>query len=170
MKNIDKYKETKEALRAYQSLYLKLGSPDTSFAKWLEEEYEDPKPPTLIEVAKELSRVLKAVRCTVGSSRDLSLDLVDRFIDAVEREKQKPLRNCDKYTDLAEARRKFNELCRKHDENCYNLEGRIVNRPIPRCSLWEIRWDDKNRDNDYYKYSKCFPMWLYMVCDDTKKE
>ena len=145
---------------AYQSLYIKLGSPDTSFAKWLEEEYEEPKPPTLLEVAEELSRDLKAVRSTVGSSRDLSLDLVDRFLDAVDREKRKPLRNCDKYTDLAEAKRVFNGLCDEFDENCYRVYDGKDGKPHSRCPL----------DCKKAGLGGCFVAWLYMVCKDTKKE
>lgn len=159
MKNIDKYPNTANALEAYAA-YKGDSIGGVPFERWLEDEYVEPPPPTLIDVAEELSRDIKAVRDTVGSRRSLSHDLIDRFIDAVDREKRKPLRNCDKYTDLAEAKHAFNKHCSRFNENCYEINDRRDNKPTPRCPLSGLRTGE----------GECFPMWLYMVCKDTKKE
>ena len=102
MKNIEKYPNTKDALKAYDGLEPK----NMPFDKWLESEYEEPREPTLLETAEELKNVLKR-KDTVFS------DVVVAFsslTDAIEREKRKPVRNFDKYKTPKEASMYINDF------------------------------------------------------------
>ena len=47
MKNIEKYTNTKDALEVYNTI----GDKRIPFNDWLELEYKDPPPPTLLEAA-----------------------------------------------------------------------------------------------------------------------
>ena len=90
MKNIEKYQNTKDALDAYNKLKTK-GVP---FDKWLEREFEEPREPTLIEAA---SAVIDEWYYTYNNV--ISNDLGDKLVElknAIEREKRKPVRNCDR--------------------------------------------------------------------------
>ena len=89
MKNIEKYTNTKDALEAYNSLGLK----NVPFDKWLESEYEEPRVPTLLDVAKEVVKAWYA-KIPEGSIARVGQSIV-RLSSAIEREKSKPVRNCD---------------------------------------------------------------------------
>lgn len=103
MKNIEKYPNTKDALKAYDGLEPK----NMPFDKWLELEFEEPREPTLLDVAEELKNVLK--------QKDISLSDVavafSRLTAAIEREKRKPVRNFDKYKTPKEASKAFSLIC-----------------------------------------------------------
>ena len=103
MKNIEKYPNTKVALEAYNQLKSK----NVPFDKWLELEFEEPREPTLLDVAEELKNVLK--------QKDISRSDVavafSRLTAAIEREKRKPVRNCDKYNTVKDAMKAFSFMC-----------------------------------------------------------
>lgn len=103
MKNIEKYPNTKVALEAYNQLKSK----NVPFDKWLELEFEEPREPTLLDVAEELKNVLK--------QKDISLSDVavafSRLTAAIAREKRKPIRNCDKYNTSEDASKAFELMC-----------------------------------------------------------
>ena len=54
--------------------------------------------------------------------------LAEKESSAIEREKRKPLRNCDVYT-MAEQSRRHKEYCKSHSTN-----GQCV-----KCTLWQMR-------------------------------
>lgn len=117
MKNIEKYPNTKVALEAYNQLKSK----NVPFDKWLELEFEEPREPTLLDVAEELKNVLK--------QKDISLSDVavafSRLTAAIEREKRKPVRNCDKYKTADEASRAFTWMCDNMScQHCPYNQGR----------------------------------------------
>ena len=117
MKNIEKYTKTKDAIEAYNQLKSK----NVPFDKWLELEFEEPREPTLLDVAEELKNVLK--------QKDISLSDVavafSRLTAAIEREKRKPVRNCDKYNTVKDAMKAFSFMCDNTAcEHCpYNQGG-----------------------------------------------
>ena len=117
MKNIEKYTNTKDALDAYNQHK----SNNVPFDKWLESEYEEPRKPTLLEAAEELKNVLK--------QKDISLSDVavafSRLTAAIEREKRKPVRNCDKYKTADEASKAFSLMCENVScQHCPYNQGR----------------------------------------------
>ena len=117
MKNIEKYPNTKVALEAYNQLKSK----NVPFDKWLELEFEEPREPTLLDVAEELKNVLK--------QKDISLSDVavafSRLTAAIEREKRKPVRNCDKYKTVDEASKAFTLMCDNMScQHCPYNQGR----------------------------------------------
>ena len=88
MKNIEKYPNTKDALDAYN----KLNSREL-FETWLELEFEEPRESTLLEAAEELKNTLSQKDITL---HDVAVAL-SRLTAAIESEKQKPIRNCDRH-------------------------------------------------------------------------
>ena len=118
MKNIEKYHETKGALEAYNKLDFK----KVPFDIWLECEYEEPHVQTLLEAAEAIVKV--------GSGT-----LVADLCSAVEREKAKPVRNCDKYKTAKDALTGFNEMCsEKHCDRCPFSAKRNE------CNICKLNW------------------------------
>lgn len=104
MKNIEKYKETQDALDAWDK-YLH-GGGEMTFDAWAKHEADLP---TLLEAAE-------AVRDTwCANMRHGSLSRVataiSKLSDAVTIEKTKPVRNCDKYRTAEEAWTAFRKMC-----------------------------------------------------------
>ena len=109
MKNIEKYTNTKDALAAYNALYSKT----VSFDAWLGCEYEEPRVLTLLEAAKEVVKTWYA-KLPGGSIARVRQSIV-RLSTAIEREKRKPVRNCDKYKTSEEAHVALAEFCGKNE-------------------------------------------------------
>ena len=108
MKNIEKYTNTKDAMEAYNALDLK----KVPFDVWLECEFEEPRVPTLLEAAKEVVKTWYA-KLPGGSIARVGQSIV-RLSTAIEREKRKPVRNCDKYKTAEEACQALKEFCGKY--------------------------------------------------------
>ena len=123
MKNIEKYTNTKDALAAYNAL----GLNKIPFDTWLECEFEEPRVPTLLEAAQEMTRTWESqwqyghLSIVEKSVRNLSL--------AIERETRKPVRNLDKYKTANEATKGFKEMC-NGIKNCVDCRFRHVNCAI----------------------------------------
>ena len=101
MKNIEKYNEAKAALNAYNSIIFK----KVPFDVWLECEYEEPPKQTLIEAAEAIVNIVSSTPTSVTRNLFRELRL------AVEREKENPVRNCDKYRTSKEAFIAFEKMC-----------------------------------------------------------
>ena len=101
MKNIEKYHESKDALNAYNSIISK----KVPFDMWLECEYEEPPKQTLLEAAESIVKIVSSTPTSVTRNLFRELRL------AVEREKAKPVRNCDKYKTAKDAFAGFNKMC-----------------------------------------------------------
>ena len=101
MKNIEKYNEAKAALNAYNSIILK----KVPFDVWLECEYEEPPKLTLLEAAEAIVKIVSSTPTSVTRNLFRELRL------AVEREKENPVRNCDKYRTAKEAFIAFEKMC-----------------------------------------------------------
>ena len=108
MKNIEKYHNTKDALEAYNSL----DSKTVSFDTWLECEFEEPRVLTLLEAAQGVVKAWYA-KLPEGSIARVGQSIV-RLSYAIEREKRKPVRNCDKYKTAEEAGQALKEFCGKY--------------------------------------------------------
>lgn len=120
MKNIEKYPNTKAALDAYNSLDFKRVPFDT----WLECEYEEPHEKTLLEAAEAVIDEWYYTQDNVTLN-----DLGDKMVDlkkAIDREKSKPVRNCDKYKTVKEASIAFTKMCEgtECEKCCYNNSTR----------------------------------------------
>ena len=89
MKNIEKYPNTNDALEAYNALDLK----KVPFGVWLECKFEEPRVPTLLEAAQEVVKTWYA-KIPEGALARVGQSIV-RLSTAIEREKRKPVRNCD---------------------------------------------------------------------------
>ena len=108
MKNIEKYTNTKDALEAYNQPKFK-GVP---FDEWLECEFEEPSVPSLLEAAKAVVKAWYA-KMPEGSIARVG-QLIVRLSSAIDREKRKPVRNCDKYRTAEEAHQALKEFCGKN--------------------------------------------------------
>lgn len=109
MKNINKYPNTKDALKAYNSLDVKR----VPFDKWLDGEYEEPRVPTLLEAAEAVAEAWFDDGKIEGVK-------ICALVDAIDLERRKPVRNFDKYRTAEEAQEAFNAWCLGVDkcENC----------------------------------------------------
>lgn len=96
MKNIEKYTNTKDALEAYNKLDFK----KVPFDEWLESEYEEP---TLLEAAEDAANE--------WFLKGFNHDKMSKLLDAVIREKKKPVRNFDKYKTAKDANEGFIKFC-----------------------------------------------------------
>ena len=114
MKNIEKYPNTKDALAAYNALDLK----KVPFDVWLECEFEEPRVTTLLEAAQEVVKTWYA-KIPEGSIARVGQSIV-RLSSAIDREKHKPVRNCDKYKTAEEAYTAFMKMC--CDRPCLGCE------------------------------------------------
>lgn len=119
MKNIEKYTNTKDALEAYNQHK----SNNVPFDKWLECEFEEPRKPTLLEAAQS---VIKARLYDMPDVSSVTFDCaISNLVDAVEREKRKPVRNCDKYKTADEASKAFTLMCDNMScQHCPYNQGR----------------------------------------------
>lgn len=89
MKNFEKYPNTRDAMDAYAAHRKREGLP---LEEWLDREYVEPHEPTLLEAAEAV------VDSYIGAlARTDMKDDVDRLLSAINREKHKPVRNCDMY-------------------------------------------------------------------------
>lgn len=107
MKNIEKYHETKAALEAYNKLDL---SKKVPFEEWIEREYEEP---TLLEAAEDAANE--------WSLKGFSRDKMSKLLDAVIREKKKPVLNFDKYRTYEEAFVAYSEMCDSRKCKLFNF-------------------------------------------------
>ena len=104
MKNIEKYQETKAALEAYNSLGLKM----FPFEEWIECEYEEPSKQTLLESAETLTDAWFNGGTIDGVKKKILI-----LADAIEREKKKPVRNCD-VGSAEDQLERHEEWCERH--------------------------------------------------------
>ena len=132
MKNIEKYNDSKAALNAYNSIISK----KVPFDVWLECEYEEPPKPTLIEAAEAIVKIVSSTPTSVTRNLFRELRL------AVEREKAKPVRNCDKYKTAKDAFAGFNEMC--DERTCYRCPFSAERNECMSCRLtWLYAEADK---------------------------
>lgn len=128
MTNIEKYKETKDALAAYYCLDTK-GVP---FDTWLKCEFEAPCKPTLLEAAEEVVTAWRADGC-IGVLEAVRKHVAD-LADAIAREKRKSVRNCDRYRTAKEAFGAFMNICIQNCSTCpYNIN---LNNGVGCCFNW----------------------------------
>lgn len=107
MMNRDKYQLTNDAIEAWDKYHD--GGGDMPFDKWLKCEFEDPSAPTLQEAAEGLINVWEVH----GSRHPYILKKMLDLSDAVEREKKKPVRNCD-VGSAEDQLERHEEWCERH--------------------------------------------------------
>ena len=114
MKNIEYYRNTKDALDAYVGAYRKDEIGDRPFDIWLECEFEEPRKPTLLEAAEAVTTAWYA------DGHDGVLESVRKHVidlaDAIAREKRKPVLNCNAYGTADEAVDAFVGFTRRNKE------------------------------------------------------
>ena len=108
MKNIEKFPNTNDALKAYNQTKSK----NMPFDKWLESEYEEPRMQTLLEAAELVVTIGKSKKIPEGSLTNLWNAIVN-LSEVIEREKKKPVRNLDMYKTAYEAYEGFEKFCYK---------------------------------------------------------
>lgn len=111
MKNIEKYQNTKDALEAYNAI----GLDNVPFNAWLEHEYEEPRKPTMLEAAESVANSW----FDDDKTKVFGMKICD-LVNAIVREKCKPVRNCDKYKTAEEAYTAFMKMC--CDRPCLGCE------------------------------------------------
>ena len=133
MKNIEKYTNTKDALEAYNQPKFK-GVP---FDAWLEHEYEEPREPTLLEAAEAVANSW----FDDDKTEVFGMKICD-LVNAIDRERRKPVRNFDKYKTAEDAHAEFIEFCRKY--TCGKC--RFVNKGTPVGYAIEWLYGDASKD------------------------
>ena len=120
MKNIEKYHETKAAIEAYNHQKSK----NVPFDVWLECDYEEPREKTLLEAAEAVIDEWYYTQQNV-TLNDIGEKIVD-LKNAIDRERRKPVRNCDKYKTVKEASIAFAKMCEgtECEKCCYNNSTR----------------------------------------------
>ena len=116
MKNIEKYKETRDALEAFRAWYKDHKHSVLTMSGWLEKEYEAPPPPTLLEAASDAVDTL-AGDVVKGwyKANDTFVEKMRVLRSAIASEKLRPVRNCDKFATQEEAVAEFMKIC---DREC----------------------------------------------------
>lgn len=131
MKNIEKFQRTKDAIEAWGKCH---GDGDLPFAAWAEQEYVDPNVPTLLEAADEAVAEWRL--------EGFDNDKISALLDAVTREKAKPVRNFDKYKTSKKAYDSFMKTC-SGAESCDNCRFRVC-RSIAACAIaWLYAYAEK---------------------------
>ena len=119
MKNIEKYKDTKDALDAFRAWYKDHRDSVLTMSGWLEKEYEAPHPPTLLEAVEAVSDEWYATGPDVND-HTFGLKII-ALEKAADREKSKPVRNCDRFATQEEAVAEFMKICDKECELCEDV-------------------------------------------------
>ena len=120
MKNIDRFTSTKDALEAYRKLDFK----KVPFDIWLDCEYEESCAQTLLEAAEAV------IDEWYYTQQNVTLNNIgEKIVDlkkAINRERMKPVRNCDKYKTMKEASIAFEKMCEgtECDKCFYNDSSR----------------------------------------------
>lgn len=108
MTNAEKYPNTQGALEAWR-MYGDRGG-DKPFDLWLSLSADIAPEPTLLEAAEKL--IIGFVN--TWSEGWSSMECLENLRKAVKREKNKPIRNCDRYKTGEKAQEAFNSICRTH--------------------------------------------------------
>lgn len=129
MKNIDRFTSTKDALETYKKLDFK----KVPFDIWLECEYEDPREKTLLEAAEAVTDEWYDMQQNINCN-DIGEIIVD-LKKAIDRERMKPVLNCDKYRTAKDALAGFNKMCAdKQCDRCpYSAERN-------ECNICKLNW------------------------------
>lgn len=114
MKNIEYYQNTKDALEAWRQSVE--GREYLSFVEWVQREYETPRVPTLLEAAEAVADEWYTADVSGGNIVNLK--------NAIDREKEKPVRNFDKYKTAKEALSAYRQMCREtYCRKCQHEDG-----------------------------------------------
>lgn len=105
MRNIEKYKETKDALEAWRQSVE--GREYLSFVEWVQREYEAPRVPTILDAAEAVVNEWWIENPHVSHGKIADLE------SAIAHEKRKPVRNFDKYKTAKEALSAYRQMCRE---------------------------------------------------------
>ncbi len=134
MKNIEKYKETKDALEAFRAWYKDHKHSVLTMSGWLEKEYEAPPPPTLLEAASDAVDAL-ASDVVKGwyKADDTFVEKIIVLRSAIASEKLKPVRNFERYKTADGAYDGFREMCNGM-ERCEYCRFRD-SKSLIRCAL-----------------------------------
>ena len=116
MKNIEKYKETKDALEAFRAWYKDHKHSVLTMSGWLEKEYEAPPPSTLLEAAEAVADEWYTTFPNVMP--DTLCEKIVDLANSIAREKANPVRNCDRYRTVEEAWNAFIKMCDAAKTGC----------------------------------------------------
>ena len=118
MKNIEYYRNTKDALDAYVSAFRKGEIGDRPFDIWIEQEYVEPRLPTLLEAAEDALRAwdMRNEHSGLEWVKELVKDRMRQLSCAVKRERRKPVLDRDVYGTAEEAVDEFVGSTRKNKE------------------------------------------------------
>lgn len=143
MTNAEKYPNTQGALEAWR-MYGDRGG-DKPFDLWLSLSADIAPEQTLLEAAEKL--IIGFVNTWSGGWS--SMECLENLRKAVKREKNKPIRNCDRYRTVSEASEGFWKFCCKNKcGECRFGESRFRNG-FPRCLLaWLYEEAEKESSNE----------------------
>lgn len=138
MKNIEKYTNTKDALEAWRQSVE--GGVCLSFDEWAKREYEAPRVTTLLEAAKAVTDSWLNGG-TIADANEKILALAD----TIKREKEKPVRNFEKYKTNDEAFVAYTKMCDSRE-----------------CKIFHFRYCGNS--------IKCVLAWLYAEAEKEEAE
>lgn len=141
MKNIEKYPNTEDALKAFREWYRDHPGTDLTMSGWLEKEYVEPRESTLLEAAEKL--IMGFVNN--WSEEWSSMECLENLREAVKREKKKPVRNCDKYRSISTASVALKTACCKQSA-CSQCPYRGKTASIYNCLFNWLYAEAKNEE------------------------
>lgn len=139
MKNIEKFQRTKDAIEAWGKYRDDGGA--LPFAAWADQEVALP---TLLEAAENVKTTWES-QWQYGSLSVVA-GAIGNLSDAIDREKAKPVRNCDRYETGEDAYGGFRKFC--DNLRCGNCKIKVC--------------------GDIYGGCECLLAWLYEEADKEK--
>lgn len=105
MKNLEKFPRTNDAIEAWDKYHD--GGGDLPFAAWAEQEVAKP---TLLEAAETVKNTWYS---RPGAILPKFATTMSDLVDAIAREKSKPVRNFNRFATAAEALSEYRQMCRE---------------------------------------------------------
>lgn len=142
MRNVEKYRDTNNALEAWRKSVE--GGVNLSFDEWAQREYEAPLPPTLLDAASDAVGALASDVVKGWYKADETFGEKLRVLrSAVAREKSRPVRNCDKYKTAEEAYEVYGKLCNTRCSQC-----RFSDCGVPCVLAWIYAESEKDAESE----------------------
>ena len=136
MTNLEKYPNTADAVKAWNE-YRATDNPDIGISDWLELDYIEPRPSSLLEAAKAASNWM--ARSDIHNIAGTVA--LGRLKAAIAAEEVRPKRNFERFATAKEAYKELSKMCRV--------------RLCKACRFY------KYKDHDFGVNSLCVVHWLY---------
>ena len=146
MKNAEKYPNTADAVKAWNE-YRATDNPDIGISDWLELDYIEPRPPSLLEAAKSAKQYIESQLQNTFSRAEVA-----KLERAIVSEELRLKRNFERFETAEEAFDAFRKACRVQWCEACHLKNKILARSggyVPCTARWLYSTDPNLlRDDD----------------------